>query len=55
MDVAGLVLGIIGTVLAATSFGWNVAEYLLTGARLQLTPIVGNGGGSTLPLDATPT
>ncbi len=51
--VASLVLGIVGTVLAAGSLGWNVAQYLLTGARMTLAPIVGIGGGSTVPLDAT--
>lgn len=54
MDVAALVLGIIGTVLAAGSAGWNVAQYLLSGARPSLTPVVGTDyGGGALNIDAT--
>lgn len=54
MDVAGLVLGIIGTVLAAASVGWNVAQYLLSGARPKLTPIIGaNYGAGAFRVDAT--
>lgn len=54
MDVAGLVLGIVGSVLAAVSLGWNIAQYLLTGARPKLRPIVGTDyGGSTVPMEAT--
>ena len=54
MDVAGLVLGIIGTMLAAGSAGWNVAQYLLSGSRPKLTPIIGTDyGGGALPIDAT--
>ncbi|BBZ22913.1 hypothetical protein MHIB_13310 [Mycolicibacter hiberniae] len=54
MTVAALVLGIIGTVLAAASLGWNVAQYLLSGARPKLRPIVGTDyGGSTVPFEAT--
>lgn len=52
MNVAAFVLGVLGTALAATSLGWNVAEYLLTGARMKLEPIIGHGG-ATLVLDAT--
>jgi hypothetical protein len=54
MTVAALVLGIIGTVLAAGSAVWNIAQYLLSGARPKLTPIIGTDyGGSTVPFDAT--
>lgn len=53
MDVAGLVLGIIGTVLATGTVVWEVAQYLLSGARPKLRPIIGTDyGGSTVPLDA---
>lgn len=41
MTVAAFVLGIIGTVLAAASLGWQVLSFLLQGARPKLTPIVG--------------
>lgn len=53
MTVAALVLGIIGTVLAASSLGWNVAQYLLTGARPKLKPVIGvTGGRDGLMIDA---
>jgi len=53
MDVAALVLGIIGTVFAALSLGWNVAQYLLTGARPKLVPVIGmTGGRDGLMIDA---
>ncbi len=37
MDVAALVLGIVGTVLAAGSLGWQVCSFRLQGARPKLT------------------
>lgn len=39
--VAAFVLGIVGTVLAALSLGWQVLSIALLGARPKLTPIVG--------------
>lgn len=54
MDVAALVLGITGTLLAALSLGWNITQYRLSGARPELTPIIGaDCGGGTLPIEAT--
>ncbi|MFN3003021.1 hypothetical protein [Mycolicibacterium wolinskyi] len=54
MTVAALVLGIVGTVLAALSLGWNVAQYLLSGARPRLVPVIGaHYGGGAFPVDAT--
>lgn len=41
MTVAALILGIIGTVLAAGSLGWQVWSFVLQGARPKLTPVVG--------------
>jgi hypothetical protein len=41
VNVAALALGIIGTVLAASSLTWNIASFLLQGARPRLTPVVG--------------
>jgi hypothetical protein len=41
MSVAALVLGIIGTVLGASSLTWNVVSFLQQGARPRLTPVVG--------------
>ncbi|UGT90309.1 hypothetical protein [Mycobacterium ostraviense] len=41
MTVAPLILGIIGTVLAAGSLGWQVWSCVLQGARPKLTPVVG--------------
>ncbi|WP_343577710.1 hypothetical protein [Mycobacterium sp.] len=41
MTVAAFVLGLIGTVLAAGSLGWQVWSFRLQGARPKLTPIVG--------------
>lgn len=51
MTVAALVLGIFGTVLAALSLGWNIAQYLLTGARPKLTPVVGIATPSGLAIN----
>lgn len=54
MTAAAFVLGVIGTALAAASPGWNVAQYLLTGARPKLAPIIGpNYGGGAFVVDAT--
>jgi hypothetical protein len=41
VTVAAFVLGIIGTVLAAGSLGWQVWSFRLQGARPKLTPVVG--------------
>jgi hypothetical protein len=41
LSVAALVLGIIGTVLGASSLTWNVVSFLQQGARPRLTPVVG--------------
>jgi hypothetical protein len=41
LSVAALVLGIIGTVLGASSLTWNVVSFLQQGARPKLTPVVG--------------
>jgi hypothetical protein len=41
LGVAALVLGIIGTVLGASSLTWNVVSFLQQGARPKLTPVVG--------------
>lgn len=40
MTVAAFVLGIIGAVTGALSIGWSVAQFVLTGARPNLTPVV---------------
>jgi hypothetical protein len=41
VSVAALVLGIVGTVLAAWALMWNTVSFLLQGARPKLTPVVG--------------
>jgi hypothetical protein len=41
VSVAALVLGIVGTVLAAWALTWNIVSFLLQGARPRLTPVVG--------------
>jgi hypothetical protein len=41
VSVAALVLGIIGTALAAWALTWNIVSLLLHGARPRLTPVVG--------------
>jgi hypothetical protein len=41
VTVAALVLGIIGTALAAWALTWNIVSFLLQGARPKLTPVVG--------------
>jgi hypothetical protein len=54
VTVAAFVLGIIGAVLATGSLGWNIASFVLQGARPKLTPVVGpNYGGGAFPIDAT--
>jgi uncharacterized membrane protein YczE len=35
VTVAAFVLSVIGTVFAAVSIGWNIAQFLLQGARLN--------------------
>ncbi len=40
MTVAAFVLGIIGALTGALSLGWSVAQFMLTGARPKLTPVV---------------
>jgi hypothetical protein len=50
MNVASLVLGICGAVLASLSLGWQAANYVLTGGRVKVTLLVGalgNGGMAT--------
>jgi hypothetical protein len=41
VSVAALVLGIVGTVLGASSLTWNIVAFLQQGARPKLTPVVG--------------
>jgi hypothetical protein len=41
MTVAALVLGIVGTVLAAGSLCWNIIAFVLQGERPKLTAVVG--------------
>ncbi len=41
MSVAGFVLGVIGTVLAVISLGWQVAVYRRQRPRPKLTPVIG--------------
>ena len=41
MTLAAVVLGIVGTVLAAWALTWNIVSFLLQGARPRLTPVVG--------------
>lgn len=41
MGVAGFVLGVIGTVLAVLSLGWQLAGYRQQRPRLKLTPVIG--------------
>ncbi|MBX9641460.1 MAG: hypothetical protein K2X97_17535 [Mycobacteriaceae bacterium] len=41
MGVAGLVLGVIGTVLAVLSLGWQLAGYSQQRPRPKLTPVIG--------------
>jgi hypothetical protein len=54
MTVAAFILGIIGTVLATASLGWQVWSFRLQGARPKLTPVIGTDyGGGALPIDAT--
>ncbi|BBZ74387.1 hypothetical protein [Mycobacterium paraseoulense] len=40
MTVAAFILGIIGTLTGCLSFGWGIAQFVLTGARPKLTPVV---------------
>ena len=42
MDVASLVLGICGVVLASLSLGWQAAQHVLTGGRVKV--VLGMGG-----------
>ena len=54
MTVAAFVLGIVGTVLAAASLGWQVLSFMLQGARPQLTPVIGvSTAGGIVTNDAT--
>jgi hypothetical protein len=41
VSAAALILGIIGTVLGASSLTWNIVSFLQQGARPKLTPVVG--------------
>ncbi|MEZ0363436.1 hypothetical protein ACAG26_06995 [Mycobacterium sp. pUA109] len=41
MSVAGLVLGIIGTVLAVAALTWHIVAFLRQNARPKLAPLVG--------------
>jgi hypothetical protein len=41
ISAAALILGIIGTVLGASSLTWNIVSFLQQGARPRLTPVVG--------------
>ncbi|MHA7648564.1 hypothetical protein ACX9NE_02095 [Mycobacterium sp. ML4] len=41
MSVAGLVLGVIGTVLAVISLGWQFTGYRLQRPRPRLSPVIG--------------
>jgi hypothetical protein len=41
VTVAALVLGVIGTVLSASSLSWNMAQFQLQGARPKLTAVAG--------------
>jgi hypothetical protein len=41
VTIAAFVLGIVGTVLATASLGWQVWSFVLQGARPKLTPLVG--------------
>jgi hypothetical protein len=41
VTLAAVVLGIVGTVLAAWALTWNIVSFLLQGARPRLTPVVG--------------
>ncbi len=41
MSVAGFVLGVIATILAVASLGWQVTTFVRQGPRPKLTPVVG--------------
>jgi hypothetical protein len=41
IGAAALILGIVGTVLGASSLTWNIVSFLQQGARPRLTPVVG--------------
>jgi hypothetical protein len=52
MNVASLVLGIVGAVLASLSLGWQAANYVLTGGRVKVVLQVGgrnHSGMITMP------
>jgi hypothetical protein len=54
MNVASLVLGIVGAVLASLSLGWQAAYYVLTGGRIKVVLRVGgrsHGGMITMPTE----
>lgn len=54
MNVASLVLGIVGAVLASLSLGWQAANYVLTGGRVKVVLRVGgrsDGGMITMPTE----
>lgn len=54
MTVAAFVLGIVGTVLAAGSLGWQVWSFVLQGARPKLAPVIGFlTAGGLVSSDAT--
>lgn len=50
MDIAALAIAIVGLVVAASSFGWQVATWALSGRRVRLNllhGITGRGGYAT--------
>lgn len=52
MDVASLVLGICGVVLASLSLGWQAAQHVLTGGRVKVglrMGALGHGGIVSAP------
>lgn len=53
MDVAALSVAIVSLVLAALSLGWQIAQFLLTGARVRAglkAGLLGSGGALVWPV-----
>lgn len=48
MEYSALILGIVGTVLAAVSLGWNIASYFLSAGRIKVNLLVGLLGAESL-------
>ncbi len=48
MNVASLVLGICGVVLASLSLGWQAAQYVLTGGRVKVRLQIGALGNGAI-------